>query len=86
MSAGSGAAHARATLLAAMSGPTAGETIGHLSNGAQALLGLVERLSQTLDPNIAEQISHQCEGMRRTAHRARLTLLAESSGARTDDH
>ncbi len=86
MIARSEAAHARATLLAAMHGPTAGETIGHLSDGAQALLGLVERLSQTRDPNIAEQISHQCEGMRRTAHRARLALLTESSGARTDDH
>lgn len=85
MTPGSHDAHARATLLAAMHGPTAEETIGHLSNGAQALQGMIERLSQGRDPAIAEQIAFQCDGLRRTAHRAGLALLAEDAGARTDD-
>ena len=72
-------------LLAAMHAPTATETILHLSNDCQALLGMIERLSQVRDPAVAEQITHQCDGLRRTAPRARLALLAESSGVRADD-
>jgi len=82
---GSEDAHARATLLAAVYGPSAKETLAHLCEGAQALLGLIEQLCHTRDANTAEQIAYQCDGLRRTAHRVRLALLAESAGVQADD-
>lgn len=79
MNPGSEAAHARATILAAMHGPTAGEIIRSLADGSQALLGLIEKLSQTRDPNLADQIAAQADGIRRTAHRARISLQVQGA-------
>ena len=84
MKPGSEEAHRTATLMHALYGPSARETINQLSNGAQTLLGQVEKLSQSRDPAIADQIAQQCDGLRRTAHRARMALMAETTGDKDD--
>jgi hypothetical protein len=72
----SDAARIRVARLIAMRGPTAGEIIGNLADGAQALMGMVEKLSQTRDLQIADQLAIQAEGIRRTAMRARMAILS----------
>lgn len=61
------------------------ETIGCLDDGAQCLLGLIERLSQTREACDAERIRYHCDFLSRAAYCVQLTLMAETVGAGADD-
>ena len=56
---------------------TIGKTIASMSDGAQALLGLIERLGNTRDATIAERIWLQCNWLAIAAVVVQTELQAE---------
>ena len=81
----SATAKARESLLQAIQLPSACEGIARLSDGAQRVLVLLDRLSRSRDACEVDQIELQLYGMAQSLFWIRAALLAESSGAGNDD-
>lgn len=84
MSRDSAAANARESILQAIQLPSASIGIASLSDGAERVLVLLNRLSRSRDPGEVDQIELQLYGMAQSLFWIRAALLAESSGAGND--
>jgi hypothetical protein len=84
MSHDSAAARARESILQAINLPSASKGIAGLSDGAQRVLVLLDRLSRSRDASEVDQIELQLYGMAQSLLWIRAALLAESSGAGND--
>lgn len=56
--------------------PDPAAVLAELLRGVETLHSLVELFAARRDPAIADQIALQADGVRRTAHRARMALIA----------